>query len=102
MRCMSRASERSSRAAARMRLTVGARSCREDSLGDVAGRSRGARQRDLFVSAGRHQHDGDEGKIAFDGRHECQAVHLRHDEVGDDEIGDVRLEAVDRLLAVFG
>ena len=77
MRCMSRESDRSSRDAARIRLTVVDRSCGEDSLGHVAGGpGPEGREGDLFVPAGRHQNHRNQRELAFDGRHQFQAVHL--------------------------
>ena len=53
---------------------------------------------------GRHEHDGDVGELDPDARRELGAVHLRHDDVAEDEIHRAvpAADEMERLGAVAG
>ncbi len=70
-------------------------------LGDVAGGPfLEGLDGDVLAAVSGHENDGQGGIFAANGLHELQAVHLRHEHVGQDDIGHFLLEQSQRLDAV--
>ena len=58
--------------------------------------------RKLLTSLSRHQNDRDQRIVGPNGPNQVQPVHLRHVEIGQDNVRHVELDALQRVDAVFG
>ena len=70
-------------------------------LRDVTGRALLQRlDGNVFASRGGHQNRGDQRILFLHGSHEFQAVHLRHLQIGQDEIRNVQPDLLECILAI--